>query len=259
MFDSDGDDSPVEATARSALAVALVGGFQWAITGAYVFLLGFLAVVWYLRTTRTAMSLDLSWAFAGFVVAAFLAGALWVRARSPAPGTTDSQDAHDRRIEVVVTMLVLGFLLPFGVPRLLDLFGATPSEPILGFGLAYVLALALSYGLVYGLGVRPFLGPGRSDDRTSGSDAALITPVRPRPTACRSARASRSRSRTASVNSLPRWPDTRTVPQRFNTSRSDRQVADVLLADCSPGWRSPRSCHRSGRESERVTRGHPIT
>ncbi|MFC4448481.1 hypothetical protein [Halorussus aquaticus] len=163
MSDSDGERSPVEATDRSALAVALVGGFQWAITGAYVFLLGFLVVAWHFRTTRTPVSLDLSWAFAGFVAAAFVVGSLWVRARSPAPGTADSRDAHDRRIEVVVTMLVLGFLLPFGVPRLLDLFGVTLSDPTLGFGLAYVLALTLSYGLVYGLGVRPFLGPRRSD------------------------------------------------------------------------------------------------
>lgn len=141
----------------ASLRVKVVGGIQWAITGSYVFLLGFLATAWYLSATRTAISLDLSWVFAGFVVAAFVAGYLWVGWRSPAPG------AHDRRIEVVITMLVLGFVLPFGVPGLFDALGVELGVPLAGFGVAYALTLALSYGLVYGLSLRFFLGPERPD------------------------------------------------------------------------------------------------
>ena len=149
-----------------SLAAKLVGGFQWAITGAYVFLLGFLASGWYLRATRTVVSLDLSRAFAVVAVAAFLGGYLWVRSRPPAP------DAHDRRIEVVLSMLVLGFLLPFGVPPALDLLGVGFGAPLAGFGVAYALTLALSYGLVYGLGFRFFLGPTPPERRGSERDDA---------------------------------------------------------------------------------------
>lgn len=145
MADSRGDEATL--TAR------LVGGLQWAITGSYLFLLGFLLVAWYLRLTRTWASLDASRAFGVFVVAAFVAGYVWVGSR---PGTSD---ARARRIEVIVTLLVLGFLLPFAVPRLFDLLGVARPVPFFGFGAAYALALALSYGLVYGLGVRFFLGP----------------------------------------------------------------------------------------------------
>jgi hypothetical protein len=137
----------------ASLRAKFVGGIQWAITGSYIFLFAFLVTVWFLNATRTVISLDLSWAFAGFVVAAFVAGYLWVESRSPAPG------AHDRRIEVVITMLVLGFVLPFAIPGLLDAFGLEIRFPLAGFGMAYALTLALSYGLVYGLGLRVFLGP----------------------------------------------------------------------------------------------------
>jgi len=139
------------------LRVKVVGGFQWAITGAYVFLLGFLLAAWYLSATRTAISVDLSGPFAVFVVAAFVAGYLWVASRPPTPG------AHDRRIEVVLTLLVLGFVLPFGVPGLFDALGVELGVPLAGFGVAYALTLALSYGLVYGLGFRFFFGPERPD------------------------------------------------------------------------------------------------
>ncbi|UPW01837.1 hypothetical protein M0R88_07005 [Halorussus gelatinilyticus] len=142
---------------RATLAAKLVGGVQWAITGAYLFLLGFLATGWYLRATRTSVSFDFSRAFAGFAAAAFVAGYLWVRFRPPDPA------AHDRRIEVVVTMLVLGFVLPFGVPSALDSAGVELGVPLAGFGVAYAMTLALSYGLVYGLGFRFFLGPHRSE------------------------------------------------------------------------------------------------
>ncbi|WP_128477029.1 hypothetical protein [Halorussus pelagicus] len=149
-----------------SLVAKLVGGFQWAITAAYVFLLGFLATGWYLRATRTPASLDLSRAFAAVAVAAFLGGYLWVRSRSPAPG------AHDRRIEVVLSMLVLGFVLPFGVPPALDLLGVELGAPLAGFGVAYALTLALSYGVVYGLGIRLFLGPTAPERRGTDSDDA---------------------------------------------------------------------------------------
>ncbi|WP_276280175.1 hypothetical protein [Halorussus caseinilyticus] len=143
----------------SSRRARLVGGLQWAITGAYVFLFGFLAVAWYLRATRTAVALDLSPAFVAVVVASFLAGYLWVGSCAPAAG------AHDRRVEVVLTMLVLGFLLPFGVPPLFDRLGVGRTLPLFGVGVAYALTLALSYGLVYGLGFRFFLGPERPDAR----------------------------------------------------------------------------------------------
>ncbi len=140
------------------LTYRLVGGLQWAVTGSYLFLLGVAAWAWYLRRTRTPASLDLAPAFAGVLAASFLAGFVWVGTRSP------DAEAHARRIEVVVTLLVLGFVFPFAVPRLLALVGVTPpgvgsSLPLFGFGVAYALALALSYGLVYGLGTRFFLGP----------------------------------------------------------------------------------------------------
>ncbi|UPV75765.1 hypothetical protein M0R89_06815 [Halorussus limi] len=161
MVDSPGPPESAESLAapptEPTLAAKLVGGFQWAITGAYVFFLGVLATGWYLHATRTPVSLDLSRAFAVSAAAAFAAGYLWVRSRPSAPA------AHDRRIEVVVTLLVLGFLLPFGVPRLFDLLGIELGVPLAGFGVAYALTLTLSYGLVYGLGFRFFLGPHRSE------------------------------------------------------------------------------------------------
>lgn len=138
----------------------LVGGLQWSITASYLFLLGLLVAAWYLQFTRTAVSLDLSRAFGIAVLGAFVAGYVWVGSRPAAPV------AHARRIEVVVTLLVLGFVFPFAVPRLLDLLGIAPAVPLVGFGLAYALALACSYGLVYGLGVRFFLGPDPEGLRT---------------------------------------------------------------------------------------------
>ena len=149
---TDAPESRVADPARPTLPARLVGGLQWAVTAAYVFLLGLLAAAWYLHLTRTPASVDLSRAFAVVVIAAFAAGYAWVATRPVAPG------AHDRRIEVVVTLLVLGFLFPFAVPGLLDFAGVAPPLPHFGFGLAYALALAVSYGLVYGLGVRFFLG-----------------------------------------------------------------------------------------------------
>lgn len=138
-----------------------VGGVQWSITASYCFLLGLLVAAWYLQFTRTPVSLDLSRPFVVAVLGAFVAGYVWVGSRPLAP------DAHDRRIEVVLAMLVLGFVLPFGVPPLLDALGVAVPVPLFGFGAAYALTLALSYGLVYGLGVRFFLGP-RADPPTRG-------------------------------------------------------------------------------------------
>ncbi|WP_135825005.1 hypothetical protein [Halorussus ruber] len=145
----------------ASLRAKLVGGFQWAITAGYVFLLGFLLAIWYLHVTRTAISLDLSGPFAAFVASAFAVGYLWVGTRDSAT----SPDAHDRRIEVIITLLVLGFVFPFGVPGLLDALGVELGVPLAGFGVAYALTLALSYGLVYGLGFRFFLDPERPDLR----------------------------------------------------------------------------------------------
>ena len=136
----------------ASLWARLVGGLQWAITGSYLYLLGFLLVAWYLQFAGTWVSLDGSWPLVAVLAASFVAGYVWVGSRS------DDSDAHARRIEVIVTLLVLGFLLPFGIPRLLDAFGVVRPLPLFGFGVAYALALALSYGLVYGLGVRFFLG-----------------------------------------------------------------------------------------------------
>ncbi|NHN60921.1 MULTISPECIES: hypothetical protein [Halorussus] len=156
---TDAPESRVPGPTRPTLAAKVVGGLQWAVTASYVFLLGLLAATWYLHLTRTPASVDLSRPFAAVVVTAFAAGYAWVATRPAAPG------AHDRRIEVVVTLLVLGFLFPFAVPGLLDLTGVAPPVPNLGFGLAYALALAVSYGLVYGLGVRFFLGPRSAEPR----------------------------------------------------------------------------------------------
>ena len=151
----------LRSAAGPSVAEKFVGGLQWAITGSYVFLLGLVVAAWYLRLTRTVASLELSRQFVGFVVAAFVAGYLWVGwVESRSSDADGRSDAHARRIEVVVTLLVLGFLFPFGVPRLFDQLGVGPREfPLFGFGVAYALALAVSYGLVYGLGTRFFLGP----------------------------------------------------------------------------------------------------
>lgn len=158
--DPSGDESSVSIPERSdppattpTLTAKLVGGLQWSITVSYLFLLGLLGAVWYLQLTRTVVSVDLSRAFGVALLAGFAAGYVWVGSRSAAPG------AHARRIETVVTLLVLGFLFPFAIPRLLDSLGVALPVPLLGFGIAYALALACSYGLVYGLGVRFFLGP----------------------------------------------------------------------------------------------------
>lgn len=137
---------------RRPIVVALVGGFQWAITGAYLFLVGFLATAWYLSLTRTIVSMDLTRPFVVFVAGAFVAGMLWTRTRAPDP------TAHACRIEVILALLVFGFVFPFGVPGLLDALAVSPPVPLFGYGVAYALAPAFAYGLVYGLGVRPFLG-----------------------------------------------------------------------------------------------------
>lgn len=144
------------------LPTKLVAGVQWAITAAYVFLLGILVFAWYLRATRTPISLDASRAFAVVVLAAFLAGYLRValRPRSEAAAAR----AHARRVEVVLALLVLGFVLPFGASLVGQRFGpeAIPF-PLAEYVVAYAANLALSYGLVYGLDARPFLGHDRPD------------------------------------------------------------------------------------------------
>ncbi|WP_135827400.1 hypothetical protein [Halorussus halobius] len=134
------------------LAHRLVGGLQWAVTGSYCFLLGVAVAAWYLRSTRAAASVDLAPAFAALLVGSFLAGYRWVGSRSP------DREAHARRIEAVVTLLVSGFAFPFGLARLLGLLGVAAGLPVAGYGAGYALALAVPYGLVYGLGSRFFLG-----------------------------------------------------------------------------------------------------
>jgi hypothetical protein len=141
----------------ASLTQKIVGGLQWATTGSYAFLLGLVVTAWYLQLTRTMISLDVSRVFVVTVLAAFVAGYLWVGSRPVAP------DDHARRIEAVVTLLVLGFVFSFVIPRLLDLLGVALGLPLFGFSLAYALALACSYGLVYGLGTRFFLGPDYPD------------------------------------------------------------------------------------------------
>jgi len=134
------------------LAHRLVGGLQWAVTGSYCFLVGVAVAAWYLRSTRTAASVDLAPAFAALLAGSFLAGYLWVGSRP------SDREAHARRIEAVVTLLASGFLFPFGLARLLDLLAVASGVPVVGFGAGYALALAVPYALVYGLGSRFFLG-----------------------------------------------------------------------------------------------------
>ncbi|WP_162224680.1 hypothetical protein [Halorussus amylolyticus] len=160
----------------ASLREKLVGGVQWVVTGFYVFALGFLAVGWYLSATRRAFSVSARWEFVGFLLGAFVGGYLWVAFRTPTSagrggggrrpppppggGGGGGPPPHARRVEVTLLLLVLGFLLPFGALALLELLGT--SMAALPFfvvpGAAYGLNLALSYGLVYGLDARPFLG-----------------------------------------------------------------------------------------------------
>jgi len=169
----DGSDSGASADAQRAPATApppavparrarLVGGVQWAVTGFYLFALAFLAVGWYLTATRRAFALSARWELLAVLLAAFLAGYGWVAVRSP---TGDSPRAHDRRVEVTLLLLVLGFLLPFGALAVLNLLGTSLlALPFFAVpGATYVLTLAISYGVVYGLDARPLLGRDPSD------------------------------------------------------------------------------------------------
>ena len=144
------------------LRTKLVAGLQWAVTAAYVFLIGTLVFTWYLRATRTPIAIDASRAFAVAVIAAFLAGYLRValRPRSEAAAAR----AHARRVEVVLALLVLGFVLPFGASLVGERLGreALPL-PLVEYVVAYAANLLLSYGVVYGLDARPFLGHGPPD------------------------------------------------------------------------------------------------
>jgi len=158
--DSAGTDSaPTPVSPRRA---RFVGGVQWAVTGFYVFALAFLAVGWYLTATRRAFAVSARWEPLAALLAAFLAGYGWVAVRSPAGG---SPRAHDRRVEVTLLLLVLGFLLPFGALGLLDLLGTSMfALPFFAVpGATYALTLAISYGVVYGLDARPLLGRERPD------------------------------------------------------------------------------------------------
>lgn len=140
----------------------LVAGVQWAITVAYVFLLGVLVFTWYLDATRTPVSFDASRAFAVVVIAAFLAGYLRVALRPRSEAATAR--AHARRVEVVLALLVLGFVLPFGASLVGERLGreALPL-PLVEYVVAYAANLALSYGVVYGLDARPFFGHASTD------------------------------------------------------------------------------------------------
>lgn len=144
------------------LRTKLVAGVQWAITAAYAFLICILLFAWYLSTTRTPFSLDASRAFAIVVVAAFLAGYLWValRPRSEAVAAR----AHARRVETVLVLLALGFVLPLGASLVGERLGreALPL-PLVEYVVAYAANLLLSYGVVYGLDARPFFGHGPPD------------------------------------------------------------------------------------------------
>ena len=152
MADS-GDAADFDPSVREKL----IGGVQWAVTGFYVFALGFLAVGWYLSATRRTYAISARGEFVGFLLAAFAGGYLWVAFRTPSGGHAR---AHARRVEVTLLLLVLGFLLPFVALAALELLGTSMlALPFVAVpGATYALTLALSYGVVYGLDARPFLG-----------------------------------------------------------------------------------------------------
>ena len=138
-----------------SLRAKLVGGVQWTVTGYFVFALGFFAAGWYLRATRATFSLSARRELVGFLLAAFVGGYVWVALRTRSAAA--ERVAHARRIEVVVTLLVLGFFLPVAAMVVLSLVGLSMLDLVPGA--SYALTLALSYGLVYGLGQRFFVGP----------------------------------------------------------------------------------------------------
>ncbi|MFC4548891.1 MULTISPECIES: hypothetical protein [Halorussus] len=138
-----------------SLRAKLVGGVQWAVTGYFVFALAFFAVGWYLRATRAMFSLSVREELVGFLLAAFVGGYGWVALRTRSAAA--ERVAHVRRIEVVVTLLVLGFFLPVAAMVVLSLFGLPMLDLVPG--VSYALTLVFSYGLVYGLGQRFFVGP----------------------------------------------------------------------------------------------------
>ena len=135
---------------RSNLREGIIGAIQWGVTGFYCFLIAFTSVAWYLAATRATYSMDGKPAALVFfplvLVVGFLRGV-----RNP--------DGQKKRIEVIVWLLVLGFVLPLLANLLAASFPSGNSVATLSVLqiVAHILVILVAYGLVYGLGLVVFL------------------------------------------------------------------------------------------------------
>lgn len=138
----------------SPLVAKVVAGVQGGITALYLSLVGFVVAPRLfdgvaLGTTKPVAAVA--------VLVGFAAGYRWVSRRRPVDEAS-ARRATARRGAVVVHLLVLGFALPFVVRGSFALSGrpVVLLFPLFDVAVAYALALVVSYGLVYGLGVRLF-------------------------------------------------------------------------------------------------------
>ena len=147
---------------RTNLREGIVGAILWGVTGFYCFLIAFTSVAWYLVSTRATYSMDGKPAALVFFPLVFVVGFLW-GVRNP--------DGQKKRVEAIVWLLVLGFVLPL----LANLLAASfPSGNSLAtFSVlqivAHILVIFIAYGLVYGLDLVVFL-PDESESAREWDD-----------------------------------------------------------------------------------------
>lgn len=113
-------------------------------TAFYLFSVVFALYGWYLSTTRDSYFFDGAWIAVVHFVVALVRGLAWDRYN---PAT------HRKRVEVLVWLLVVGFVPPMVFYLTLSILGASTFDlpffvvPVV----SYVATLLIAYGAVYGL------------------------------------------------------------------------------------------------------------
>ncbi len=135
---------------RSNLPEGITGAVQWGVTGFFCFLAVFASVAWYLSSTRATYFIDGKPTALAFLLFMIIAGFLWAL-RNP--------DGHRKRVEVIIWLLILGFVLPMLLNITFQILGLT--DTVVPFSViqivAYALTVLVAYGLVYGLDLVIFL------------------------------------------------------------------------------------------------------
>ncbi|WP_224447977.1 hypothetical protein [Haloprofundus salilacus] len=153
-------------TYRPLFRTALVGGVQWATTTAFLFTFLFVSLSLSLRTLGVDARPDPTVTFTFAVLAAFVAGVVWVRRRTPS--VTHDRRAHARRVESLVLLVGCGFgyqVIALGLVSNTPVEAAASTTTLVTV-IANVLAVATAYLVPYTLDVHPSAVDGVFDTET---------------------------------------------------------------------------------------------